>query len=97
MSRTKFYLPVQISESDGGTRVLELNGREAWALSELIKSGSMGCTPITHPGPRWSAYVHKLRQLGINILTVTEAHSGQFPGHHARYVLDMPVTVISGD
>jgi hypothetical protein len=47
----------------------------------------VGCTPITEPAPRWAAYVHKLRELGVPVETVTEPHAGAFPGHHARYVL----------
>ncbi len=61
-------------------------GRDAWALLELHRAGDCGCTPLTHPGPRWSGYVHKLRKLGLRIETVTESHDGPFAGHHARYV-----------
>ena len=39
------------------------------------------------PAPRWSAYVHELRKMGVEIETIHEAHGGKFPGHHARYVL----------
>jgi winged helix domain-containing protein len=69
-------------------------GRDAWALSELIKAGPKGCTPITHPGPRWSAYVHKWRKRGLTIETIHETHGGPFSGHHARYVLRSPVEVL---
>jgi hypothetical protein len=70
-------------------------GRDAWALLELHKAGVLGCTPITHPGPRWSAYVHALRtERGLNIETVHENHGGQFAGSHARYVLRSPVEII---
>lgn len=69
-------------------------GREAWALYELIRSGSDGCTPLSHPGPRWSAYVHKLRQAGLNIATITEIHGGPYAGHHARYVLVSKIRLI---
>ena len=54
-----------------------------------------GCTPITHPGPRWSAYVLKLRKRGLQIETVPERHSGPFAGHHARYVLRSRIEVIA--
>ena len=37
-------------------------GHDAWALLQLYRAGDAGCTPITHPGPRWSAYVLKLRK-----------------------------------
>ena len=67
-------------------------GRARWALDRLREAGPAGCTPIHEPAPRWSAYVHVLRGLGIDIETVREAHGGAFPGHHARYVLRCIVT-----
>jgi hypothetical protein len=73
--------------ADGSARIIEAVGRDAWALTELIQAGESGCTPIDHPGPRWSAYVHKLRRLGLDIATVTEPHGGPFKGTHARYIL----------
>lgn len=69
------------------SQVLDLAGREEWALSHLLAAGDIGCTPIDTPGPRWSDYVFKLRRRGIDIATITEPHHGAFPGHHARYVL----------
>lgn len=74
-----------------------VQGRDAWALLELIKAGQTGCTPIDHPGPRWSAYVFKLkRKHGLDIETVYEPHGGDFPGNHARYVLRSAVEVLKG-
>jgi len=64
-----------------------VKGRDRWALECLIAAGERGCTPIDTPGPRWSGYVFNLRDLGIQIETVTEPHSGPFKGTHARYVL----------
>jgi len=79
-------------------RVLTLKGRDAWALAELIRAGENGCTPITHPGPRWSAYVHRLRhEYGLQIDTVHEPHRGPFPGNHARYVLKSIVRIVDDD
>jgi len=66
---------------------LTINGRDAWALRELANAGKNGCTPIDNPAPRWSGYVHKLRRMGFNIVTVCERHDGPFAGTHARYVL----------
>jgi hypothetical protein len=84
------------TDQDGTRRTIELLGRNAWALSELIRNGGDGCTPITHPGPRWSAYVFNLRhEYGLAIETVNEPHKGPFPGTHARYVLRQPVTILS--
>ena len=74
--------------ADGLVRILELQGRNAWALDHLIKAGEEGCTPITAPGPRWSSYVHKLRALG---LAIREAHGGPYKGTHARYILQSVV------
>lgn len=79
-------------EPDGAT--LTVKGRDAWALQELIKAGKAGCTPITHPGPRWSHYIYKLRGQGFVIETIHEAHTGPFPGTHARYVLHSQVSII---
>ena len=95
MNKPKFQMTVQLSETNGGTRILLLTGRDAWALRELISAGEQGCTPITHPGPRWSGYVFNLRKMGISIETVTEPHGGTFAGNHARYVLRSKATIIS--
>ncbi|WP_378947803.1 hypothetical protein [Mesorhizobium sp. ANAO-SY3R2] len=78
-------------EPDGST--LEVVGRDAWALKNLIGAGKRGCTPIDHPGPRWSHYVWKLRGMGLVIETVHEDHGGPFAGTHARYVLHSVVTI----
>lgn len=68
-----------------------VKGRDTWALDRLTKAGNKGGTPITEPNPRWSEYVFNLRTLGLEIETVTENHVGDYPGHHARYVLRSPV------
>jgi hypothetical protein len=72
-----------------------VHGRDAWALGELVPCGQRGCTPIDNPGPRWSAYVHKLRhEYGLSIETINENHGGLFAGTHARYVLRSQVQII---
>ena len=73
------------------------HGRDAWALLELYRAGDAGCTPITHPGPRWSGYIHKLRKLGLRIDTITERHGGPFAGHHARYVLRSRIRILEDE
>lgn len=89
-------LTFQTIGTDGKCRTFRLRGRYAWALSELVKAGDSGCTPIAHPGPRWSAYVHKLRhEYGLAIETIHEGHKGPFPGHHARYVLRSQVRLLA--
>lgn len=64
-----------------------VSGRTRWALDRLRAAGETGCTPITQPAPRWAAYVHTLRELGVAIETIHEKHEGEFAGTHARYVL----------
>jgi hypothetical protein len=73
--------------------VVTVRGREAWALLELKDANDNGCTPIDHPGPRWSGYVHKRRKPGIVIETIRETHDGLFAGQHARYVLRSLITI----
>jgi hypothetical protein len=79
-------------EPDGG--VHEVIGRDAWALKNLMEAGKRGCTPIDHPGPRWSHYVFKLRGMGFIIETIHEDHGGPFAGTHARYVLHSQVVIL---
>ena len=80
---------------DGSAQLLELRGRVAWALGELNRAGDEGCTPIDTPGPRWSDYVFKLRRLGFDIQTISEAHGGPFKSTHARYILRTTVHRLS--
>jgi hypothetical protein len=84
-----------LHRADGSVQILELAGREEWALSHLLAAGDNGCTPIDTPGPRWSDYVFKLRRRGIDIATITEKHGGAYAGHHARYVLNSKVERLS--
>lgn len=71
----------------GSTDRIDVLGRQRWALEQLIAEGPNGCTPFTNPAPRWAAYIHGLRALGIEIETISEQHDGPFAGTHARYVL----------
>ena len=82
-------------EPDG--RIVELVGREAWAMRNLVTAGEKGCTPIDNPGPRWSGYVYSLRGYGFVIETIHERHAGPFPGSHARYVLRTGVTILEDE
>ena len=74
-------------------RTIEFDGRLGWAVTKLVEAGARGVTPITHPAPRWSAYVFSLRELGVPIETVMESHEGNYPGQHARYVLSCDAQV----
>lgn len=76
--------------------ILRLTGRDAWTLERLVDAGATGCTPIEQPAPRWSAYVHRLRGMGVVIITQMEPHGGEFPGRHARYVLGCTVERVLG-
>lgn len=90
--RMAFY----VQNSDGSTKTITVFGRERWALECLVAAGPKGCTPIDRPGPRWSAYVFDLREMGVQIETVREPHGGPFQGTHARYVLRSHVTRTDG-
>ena len=79
--------PYLVTPSAGEPFRIVVSGRTRWALDRLREAGDRGCTPVTEPAPRWAAYVHNLRDLGVDVETVTEAHGGEFSGHHARYVL----------
>lgn len=79
--------PYRVTPSAGDTFTIAVSGRNRWALDRLHAAGERGVTPITHPAPRWSAYIHQLRALGVEIETVREPHEGAFPGWHGRYVL----------
>lgn len=75
-------------------RTQTFEGRAAWALANLLNAGSAGCTPIDHPGPRWAHYVFLLRKAGLVVETIHEQHYGTYSGHHARYVLRSPVSIV---
>jgi len=90
------FSPIEFEWNRDGelTRFVQ-KGRNAWALSRLIATGPNGVTPVSEPtGPRWSAYIFNLRQVGLSIETRTESHSGPFAGNHARYVLTDEVRII---
>ena len=85
-------VPYHVHHPEGGTDYIVAGGRVRWALDALMAAGEAGCTPITSPGPRWSAYVHRLRRMGLAIETIHEPHEGPFAGTHGRYVLRSHVT-----
>lgn len=89
------YLRVQIGDCSGP--ICDLRGRMAWALNELVVAGAAGVTPIRNPGPRWAAYCHKLKKLGIPIQSDREAHGQPFAGWHSVYRLSGPVRVLAVD
>jgi hypothetical protein len=82
-----------VTTTDGVAFVILVSGRVRWALDQLLKAGAKGCTTISNPAPRMAAYVHTLRGTGVEIETITETHAGDFPGHHALYVLRSGVSL----
>jgi hypothetical protein len=86
-----------VQDTRGEPRRIAVSGRDRWALESLMRAGPKGCTPIDHPGPRWSAYVFNLKEAGVAIEKVTEPHKGHFPGHHARYRLACTVAPIRAE
>lgn len=94
MSCDETRLTVDVRTDNGEIRIY-VEGRNAWALDNLIRAGNAGCTPIDNPAPRWSAYVFKLRhEYRLHIETIDEPHGGPYAGTHARYVLRSVVRVI---
>lgn len=72
----------------------DVESRDQWALDRMRVSGERGCRPFTEPAPRWSAYIHSLRELGVEIETAIEPHGGEFSGHCARYILGFLVAPV---
>ena len=79
--------PYRVTPSAGASFSIVVTGRTRWALDRLRAAGEGGITPLMQPAPRWSAYIHELRGLGVEIETLREPHEGDFPGWHGRYVL----------
>ncbi|HKT18363.1 MAG TPA: hypothetical protein VJR47_09995 [Stellaceae bacterium] len=94
MRSAPLMVSVEILDHPNAPTTVTLIGRDAWAFLELRRAGEAGCTPIDHPGPRWSGYVLKLRRAGLRVETIHESHGGAFPGRHARYVLRSLVRII---
>lgn len=88
-----------ITRPDPGSTpfTVTITGRTAWALLSLMRAGTKGCTPIDRPAPRWSDYVFRLRNVGVDVETINENHGGPYSGQHARYVLRDMVTVGGGN
>ena len=85
-----------VFETADGPQCAAIAGRELWALRALMAAGAVGVTPLSWPGPRWSCYIHRLRGRGLDIETLREAHGGDFPGRHGRYVRRSPVALAGG-
>jgi hypothetical protein len=85
-----------VTNPNGDTFRLSLRGRNLWAMLRLIEAGKKGCTPIRQPAPRWSAYIHNLREMGVEIKTEIERHGGTFAGNHGVYILLAEAAIVLG-
>ena len=88
---------VRDPETNAITRVAVSAGRQRDTLEVLIRCGATGCNFWDYRAPRWAAYVHRLRVQGFNIHTNKEAHGGEYPGVHARYVLVSDVSRLADE
>jgi hypothetical protein len=89
---TKSTVTVRI-EPDGRTK--RLDGRAAWMMRKLVDAGRRGVSPLDLPaGIRVAHYIFLIRREGFIVSTEHESHGGSFPGTHARYRLETPVTII---
>ena len=84
---------ITVRRHDGST--LDLHGRPAFTLHEMLRAGAAGITAMSYPGVRVSHSILLLRKAGISIETVEERHGGAFQGRHGRYVLKTPLTVVA--
>ena len=89
----KIHVTLRVGER---TRAFNLDGRIGWTMVQLANAGLAGVAAYERPAPRWSGYVHELRQMGIPISTTMVRHGGRYKGRHARYTLacDASVTVL---
>lgn len=90
-------MKIEVTLLSGQPRTFKLDGRLGWTLATLAKAGTKGVATVERPAPRWSAYVHDLRKMGIQIETEMEPHAGSYPGQHARYRLASGVRVVTLD
>jgi hypothetical protein len=88
----KIQVTLNLSEQ---SRTFELQGRLGWTMAQLAMAGTKGVATVERPAPRWSAYVHDLRKLGIQIETEMEPHDGAYSGRHARYRLACDAQIAS--
>ncbi|WP_341861315.1 hypothetical protein [Gymnodinialimonas sp. 57CJ19] len=89
---------VRIRPHNGVPFTINVKGRDLWALEQLAKAAQSGVSPRDEPtGPRWSAYIHNLRGLGVPIETRREPHGGEFPGTHGRYILHATIERLSAE
>lgn len=86
-------MKIEVTLLSEPSRTFELDGRLGWTVMQLAVAGAHGIATIQRPAPRWSAYVHKLREMGFQIDTIMEPHEGPYAGQHARYRLACDVQI----
>lgn len=80
-----------------GRRDIAVVGRYAQTLRALVEAGPKGVTALEMSSwaLRLGHYIYILRHRdGLNIETINEAHDGDYPGTHGRYVLHSQVELI---
>lgn len=93
MTKATFF--VKNGENPGFSITLN-DTRNRWALERHIDAGAKGITAFHDPSPRWHAYIHNLKAMGLDIVGEREPHGGKYPGTHKRYFLKSTVSKIGG-
>lgn len=89
MSKSKYHpMGFDVRLNDGREIEIFASGRNRFGLEQLIKAGGTGITADQFAGVRVAAFVFNLRDMGIEIKSITEQHGGIFAGTHSRYHLD---------
>ncbi|MCV0428174.1 MAG: helix-turn-helix domain-containing protein [Roseibium sp.] len=89
------YPIVLLQRLDVDAKPFAVRGRDGETALRLAEYGERGLTAYDFKGGppfRLPAYVCDLRKAGLQIRTEREKHDC---GHHARYVLETPVRVLS--
>lgn len=86
-------MKIEITLLSEPTRTFEFEGRMGRAMTQLASAGVRGVATVEHPVPRWSADVHSLRKLGIQVETVMEPNYSHYRGQYTRYRLVFGVKV----
>lgn len=85
----------KITESDGSTRTIYLNGRNAWCLEQLIAAGQSGISTRDNPEQRLGVIVLGLKKrYGFKIEAIKELRRGIYNKHHTQYILISKVKLI---
>lgn len=69
------------------------DGRDLWALRQLIEAGPRGITSYENAALRLDGNIFSLRQMGFQIDTEMEPDGGPYKGQHGRYLLRKNVRI----